>query len=178
MTGRYFGVVTGLVTDVSDPEGMGRIRVELTCLEAGNQSAWARLANPLAGADRGGWFLPEVGDEALVAFEMGDINQPYVLGFLWNGDSTPPETDTLKRVLKTVSGHKITFDDNSGSETILIEDSSGVNKITLDKDGISIETTGDFKVKAKTVKVEADTTMELKASAKLSVKGSPVHLNP
>jgi len=178
MTGRYFGVVTGLVTDVSDPEGLGRIRVELTYLEEGNQSAWARLATSLAGDDRGGWFLPEVGDEALVAFEMGDVNRPFVLGFLWNGDGAPPETDTLKRILKTVSGHKITFDDNSGSETILIEDSSGKNKITLDTNGISIETTGDFKIKAKTFSVEADTTLDLKASAKLSVKGSPVHLNP
>jgi len=48
----------------------------------------------MAGKDRGIFFLPEVDDEVLVAFENGDINQPYVIGSLWNGVDVPPETNS------------------------------------------------------------------------------------
>jgi uncharacterized protein involved in type VI secretion and phage assembly len=172
------GVVIGLVTDVDDPQGLGRIRVEFPWLGEGFKSNWARIANTLAGAERGTWFLPEVGDEALLAFEMDDFRRPYVLGFLWNGVDAPPSTEPSERIIKTVSGHKLTFNDASGSESITVEDGSGVNKIVLDKDGIRIETTKDFSVTANKVVVEAKTTLELKATAKLSAKGNPVHLNP
>ena len=39
------------------------------------------------------YFLPEVGDEVLVAFERGDLRFPYVLGSLWNGKDKPPSTN-------------------------------------------------------------------------------------
>ena len=178
MSGRMRGVVIGLVTDVNDPEGLGRIKVELPWLGDGVQSNWARLATGLAGPDIGMWFLPEIGDEALVAFEMDDIRRPYILGFLWNGDSTPPADDPALRIIKTVSGHALTFDDTSGDEAITVEDASGVNKITINKDGVSIETTGEISFKAKKVTIKADTTMDLEAGAQLTAKGAPIHLNP
>lgn len=172
------GVVVGLVTAVEDPEGLGRIKVEYPWLSDSNESNWARLATPLAGPELGMWFLPDVGDEALVAFEMDDIRRPYILGFLWNGDNAPPSTEPKERIIQTVSGHKVTFNDASGDESITIEDSSGVNKIVMNKDGIAIESTGEFKVKANKISLKADTTMDLEAGAKLAAKGVPIHLNP
>ena len=178
MTERMCGVVIGLVTDLDDPDGLGRIKVEFPWLAESIQSNWARLATGLAGPDIGMWFLPEIGDEALVAFEMDDIRRPYILGFLWNGDSTPPSDDPSLRIIKTVSGHTLTFNDTSGDEAITVEDSSGVNKIVINKDGVSIESTGEISFKAKKVTIEADTTMDLEAGAQLTAKGTPIHLNP
>ena len=178
MSGRMRGVVVGLVTDLNDPEGLGRIKVEYPWLGEGSASTWARLATGLAGPNLGMWFQPEIGDEALVAFEMDDLRRPYILGFLWNGDSTPPSDDPNLRIIKTVSGHTLTFDDTSGAEAITVEDASGVNKIMINKDGVSIETTEAISFKAKKVTIKADTTMDLEAGAQLSAKGAPIHLNP
>jgi uncharacterized protein involved in type VI secretion and phage assembly len=172
------GVVVGLVTDLEDPEGLGRIKVEYPTLGERAESGWARLATSLAGPELGAWFLPEIGDEALLAFELDDIRRPFVLGFMWNGDNAPPSTEPAERILKTVSGHTLTFNDAEGSESITVEDASGVNKIVLDKDGIKIESTKDFSVKANKVVIEAQTTLDLKAAAKLTARGNPVHLNP
>lgn len=169
MTERMKGVVIGLVIDVDDPEGLGRVKVEFPWLAAGSYSNWARVANALAGPQLGAFFLPEIGDEALVAFEMDDMRRPYVLGYLYNGDNTPPATDPQVRMIQTVSGHKLIFDDTSGSEAIKIEDASG-NKITMNADGITIESAKDVTIKGLNVTIEA--------TAKLAAKGNPIHLNP
>lgn len=131
-----YGVVVGIVTDVKDPQGLARVKVNypLTKLD----SDWARLAVPMAGKDRGIKFIPEIGDEVLVAFEYNDINKPYVIGGLWNGQDTPPESgefgengEVQKRVFKSRSGHVVTFDDTDKNEQISIIDKQG-QKITLD----------------------------------------------
>jgi uncharacterized protein involved in type VI secretion and phage assembly len=169
MTERMKGVVIGLVTDVDDPEELGRVRVEFPWLSDDNVSDWARVASALASSSLGMFFQPEVGDEALVAFEMDDIRRPYVLGFLWNGDNKPPATDVTLRMIQTVSGHKLIFDDTGGSEAVKIEDASG-NKITLDANGITIESAKDVTIKGQNINIEA--------TAKYTLKGNPIHLNP
>ncbi len=168
MTERMKGVVVGLVTDLNDPDGLGRIRVSFPWLSDDNTSNWARVATPLAGPELGLFFQPEVGDEALVAFEMDDVRRPYILGYLWNGDNAPPTDDPQLRLIQTVSGHKVTLDD--GNEEIVIEDASGKNKITLNSDGITLESQGDVKIKGVNVEIEAQAT--------LTAKGNPIHLNP
>ena len=104
---KIYGVVTGEVDDLDDPEGEGRIRVRFGWLPGNNQSYWAPVATLMAGDRRGSWFMPEVGDEVLVAFDHGDVNHPYVIGFLWNGQDLPPVDDGASsevRRLRTVSG--------------------------------------------------------------------------
>jgi uncharacterized protein involved in type VI secretion and phage assembly len=81
-----YGVHRAVVTDTSDPEGRGRVRVLLE----GEQEAWAELATLLAGDGYGTWFHPEAGEEVLVAFEGGDPGRPYVLGALWGKGDRPP----------------------------------------------------------------------------------------
>ena len=169
MTQRMKGVVIGLVTDLSDPDGLGRIRVEFPWLSDDNSSNWARVATALAGPKLGMFFQPEIGDEALVAFEMDDVNRPYIIGYLWNGSSKPPIDEPQQRMIQTVSGHKLIFDDTSGSEQITIEDKSG-NTIVMSADGITIESAADVTIKGINVTIEA--------SAQLTAKGNPIHLNP
>lgn len=124
------GVVTGIVTAV----GAGKVKLKFPWLHESDgeerESNWARVAVAMAGNDRGTFLMPEVGDEVLVAFEKGSFDNPYVIGFLWNGQDPPPETDTQKRVIKTKSGHTVTFNDNPGSEEIVIE-SQGGQKVEL-----------------------------------------------
>ena len=95
--GRILGVVTGVVTNNKDPDKLGRVKVRFPWLSDTDESWWARVASPMAGKDRGVFFLPEVDDEVLVAFEHGDPRFPYVIGALWNGSTPPFLTTTTAR---------------------------------------------------------------------------------
>jgi len=201
---RISGVVIGLVTNNQDPEGMGRVRVTFPWRGDGDESYWARIATLMAGNDRGTFFLPEVGDEVLVAFDHGDINNPYVLGALWNGEDAPPETNSDGqnniRKIKSRSGHEIIFDDTQAQEKIeihtnaghriLLDDSSGQEKIEIvDKTGsnsikidsvansINVESAMQLKIKAQTIEIESGTTITIKAGATLTLQGALIQIN-
>lgn len=91
---RIYGVVVGIVTNNKDTEKLGRVKVKIPRLSGEDESNWARVTSFMAGKERGAFFLPEVDDEVLVAFEYGDINMPYVIGSLWNGKDVPPENNS------------------------------------------------------------------------------------
>src|SRR5437868_30783 len=124
--GQVNGVVVGIVTNNQDPDGLGRVKVRFPWLSDTDESTWARVAAPMAGKDRGAYFLPEVDDEVLVAFEHGDPRFPYVLGALWNGNAQPFLTNedgkNDLRVIRSRSGHTIVLNDKDGEETIEIVD--------------------------------------------------------
>lgn len=124
---RMRGVVPARVTAHNDPREMGRIQVQYDW-QSSSQTAWARMAMPHAGGDRGFHFLPEIGDEVLVAFENGEAERPYVLGSLWNGTDQAPRQDfwgadmalnDVKRIV-TKSGHRIQLSDQPGKESIVL----------------------------------------------------------
>ena len=92
----------------------------------------------MGGNNRGSWFIPDVDDEVLVAFEAGDPRRPYVVGGLWNGSDAPPESmdgagKNYQKVLRSRNGVKITLDDRTGQEKLILETPGG-QKLTL-KDG-------------------------------------------
>ena len=162
---KVYGVVTALVTNNKDPEQMGRVKVTYPWLAEDDESYWARIATMMAGNDRGSYFIPEVDDEVLVAFEHGDIHYPYIIGALWNGQDKVHENnddgENNLRVIKSRSGHRIVFDDTADKEQVMIEthtghkvildDTSGSEKITI------IDHTEDRKIvidsKAKTIDI-------------------------
>lgn len=121
------GVCVATVVGLKDPEGEARVRVDFPMLPGGPKSAWAALARPYAGADRGIYFMPEVGDEALVAFQDGKFDHPFIVGFLWNGRDRQPDNgiDEHVRRIKTRSGHRIDMDDRAGHRAIVIETAGG-----------------------------------------------------
>ena len=102
------------------------------------------LAAPLAGKQRGAFFMPERGDEVLVAFEDGSFNSPYIIGFLWNGVDMPPETDSQNRVIMTPGGHTLRFED--GNEKKIVLKSSSGQTITLDDTENSITLEGGGRI--------------------------------
>ncbi len=144
------GVVTGLVKGLDDPDGQGRIQVEFTSLEEGQRSSWAPVAVPLAGQNRGMFFHPELEDGVLLAFEQGDFDHPFIVGFLWDGVHTPPETTNQNRVIVTPGGHTLRFEDTDGSRKIVLKSSTG-HQITLDDSGagsITVQTkSGSLSIK-------------------------------
>lgn len=194
------GVVIGIVTNNEDPDGMGRVKVKFPWLSDADESNWARIATPMAGAERGIYFLPEVDDEVLVAFEHGDVRLPYVIGALWNGQDAPPEDNADGsnniRVIKSRSGHIIRLNDEDGREKIEIIDKSEKNSIvidtaentiaiTTDKDITFSATQGTIKLEAQNIeitssaetKIEAGSEMGVEAAATMNIKGATVNIN-
>jgi uncharacterized protein involved in type VI secretion and phage assembly len=167
--GRMYGVVTGVVTNLEDPQDLGRVKIKFDWLMDNTtttpkpiETFWARIATPMAGPQTGFFWLPEINDEVLVAFEHGDPNYPFVIGYQWNSKSKPPKGNkdmvgsdkkVDHRMIKSrsghiidlvdkngeeqigilsKSGHNIVLDDKSGKEQILIRDKSGNNSILID----------------------------------------------
>jgi phage baseplate assembly protein V len=129
---RIHGVVVGVVTNNQDPDGLGRVKLSFPWLSDAYESNWARVAAPMAGKERGAYFLPEVDDEVLVAFEHGVVERPFVVGTLWNGQDKPPADSNTVHVIKSKTGHVITLDDTQGQESVSIVDSSGKNSVVID----------------------------------------------
>ncbi|MGR9072439.1 MAG: phage baseplate assembly protein V [Gammaproteobacteria bacterium] len=156
------GVVVAKVTDVNDSEGLGRIQVAFPWLSENNRSRWASVASVMAGPDRGVFFMPEVDDEVLIAFEHGDWDHPYVIGFLWNEVQRPPSGDIRQRMIQTVNGHKIRFLDSTADQGnmggVVIEDAHG-NKIVMTnavmrivcQGRLEIDATGSISIKGREV---------------------------
>lgn len=182
---RLFGVYPAVVTSVKDPDSQGRVEVKLPWVDeadGGRARAWARLATMMAGNNRGTWFIPEVDDEVLIAFVAGDPRWPVVVGALWNGVDAPPEQmdgggQNNLRSITSRSGHKLTFDDTSGSEvvtvttqgghTLKLDDGSG-GKIQITHSGgaqIEIESSGTIKITAlNEVKIDAPSGLKVTAA--------------
>lgn len=156
------GVATAIVRDIRDPDGLGRVKVDFPWrIDSGAgvsvtdgddraHSYWARIATLFAGAGRGSFFIPEVGDEVLVAFEHGDPGRPIVIGSLWNSEDTPPESmdgegKNHVRAIHSRSGHIVRLVDDTENQAAKVEIiSQGGHKLTLDDEG------GQGKIELKT----------------------------
>lgn len=195
-----FGVAIGIVTNNKDPEGLGRVKTSLPWMDSNVESDWARVVTPMAGAGRGVYFLPEVNDEVLVAFEHGNPDMPYVLGGLWNGKDKPPAANSDGkndvRVIRSRGGSVIRLTDADQDARIEIADSTGKNTMVIRAKDNSVTITaagtvtidaGNGKLKlsgssveitaASTMKIEAGQAMDVKATGPLTVKGSVVNIN-
>ena len=186
------GLQAGVVTDNEDPTGEFRVRVRLPLVNDGDDGLWARVAALDAGAERGFFFRPEVGDEVLLGFLDDDPRQPVLLGMLHSSALAAPLSpsnanpqkgyvsrskiellfdDEKKSVtLSTPGGNKLVLDDDA--KGITIEDQNG-NKIVLSSSGIKIESSKALEMKAGTAgKLEAGTTLDLTASTALKLEGT------
>ena len=201
---RTSGIVVGIVTSNKDEENCGRIKVTFPWHSDENESDWIRISNFMAGNDRGSTFVPEIGDEVVCAFLHGDINRPICLGALHGTENkSPAKTEDGKnniKMIKTRSGHTITFNDEQAKEslsvksksdhTIVFDDAPGQEKITIkDKTGqnfieinsvtnsISINSALTLDLKAANINIEATAMMSIKASSMLKIEGLPIMLN-
>jgi uncharacterized protein involved in type VI secretion and phage assembly len=154
---RRYGIYPARVERVDDPQGEGRVRVSFPWMGGNNQGYWAPIANAMSGPGRGFWIMPEVGDEAVVMFEQGDPNHPWIVGFSHNGDHRPPETDNHTRMWRSVNGHEIAINDPdvvAGDQGgIRISDSHG-NLIELSNARIVIRSVGQIEISGLSVVIQ------------------------
>lgn len=147
------GVTVGVVTEVDyagKKANPGQVRVKLPYIGDTVQTGWARLMSQGAGKDRGIVFVPEVGDEVLVAFEHGDLNRPYVLGSVWNDSGTAFDkvvdgNAINERGIVSRLGNRIRFlDTKEGDDTsgISIESDSAKTKLFFGYKRTALETQG------------------------------------
>lgn len=138
-------MLVGIVTDNEDPDGMGRVKVKFPTLTEEHNSNWARVVSIGAANSRGFDCLPEIDDEVLVAFEHGDIHRPYILGGVWNGEDTPPNSpsDNVQngkvrlRTFQTRTGHKLQFVEEKQAGIYI--QTAGKHIIKLDDDSKCIQ---------------------------------------
>ena len=169
------GVAIAVVTQNQDPDNLCRVKVSFPWHDKPSESYWARLATPMAGDNRGLVVIPEVGDEVLVAFEREDLRFPCVLGGLWNGSDGPPQSMDSQNNIKLFCSRnkvKITFDDQSGQEKLILETPAG-QTVTL-KDG-----PGSIEAKdsnGNSIKMEAS-GITVEAAAKVTVNAAQVAIS-
>ncbi len=178
--GRWYGVYPALVSDIKDPDGQGRVKITLPWAPdtgSGRFEAWARLATFMGGNNRGSWFIPDVNDEVLVAFEAGNPDRPYVVGALWNGSDAPPDSmdgagNNYRKVIRSRNGVKVTLDDQDGQEKLILETPGG-QKVTL-QDGPGTVTVEDSN--GNSLKMEAS-GVTVNASAKVTISCSLMEIS-
>lgn len=179
-----YGPAIGIVTSNNDPKGWGRVKVRFPWLPDSVESAWARVASIGAGPERGIYWLPEINDEVLVLFEQGDVNRPYVIGGLWNGQDKPPlpNSDALangevhRRILKTRAGHRLILTD--GSDAGIVVETAGGHRLTLadEKKKVTLETSGGVILSmddaSSAISIESSGNLTIKSGANLSLEAT------
>ena len=174
---RMYGVATARVINLLDPMMLGRVQVQLNCVDDVDLMPWARIAQPSAGLASGTYFVPNPGDEVLVAFEQGDINAPYIVGSLWTGFAPPPLPSPIPQIreIRTPLGNQLMFMDIP--PTIQLLTPSG-QVVTLGPAGINLTSVtavsilvGDnvVTITPKGVDITAAKTVSINAGGSLSL---------
>lgn len=153
------------VVENKDEQKLGRIRVQFPWQEIQSKemkTPWLRIAVPYAGASKGHQFVPEIGEEVMVGFEMDNAEKPYIIGALYNGGKGKPDeewaaskdddgTNTVKAI-RTRNGHTIEIHDKGNDGYIRIYDNKKENYIltfSTDEKLIKLESTGNIELYAK-----------------------------
>lgn len=179
------------VVSVKDPQSRNRVQVRIYDVDGlADQDAvvWARVAVPFAGKNRGAFFLPDVGDEVLVAYLSGDPRFPVVLGGLWNGSDTAPETlggdgSAIDRWTITGSkGTRIAIVEDSTGPTISFTTPGGLSGTMTDSGGGSITFTNSsqttVKIDSSGVTVNAPTgQVQVTAASSMSVTAPQLNVS-
>jgi|307.fasta_scaffold209411_3 uncharacterized protein involved in type VI secretion and phage assembly len=151
LRGRFYGKYRGIVTDVGDPDQLGRIKANVPEVLGDEESPWALPCVPFAGKDHGVVWLPEAGDGVWIEFEAGDPARPLWCGGWWGDGDLSDVANAKVRAFVTSAGHKIVIDDDqnlihlehASGGTVDISDSditlqSGSGKVVLDASGVSV----------------------------------------
>jgi phage baseplate assembly protein V len=141
---------------VQDRDDQGRVKLNYPWLDASMLSDWVPVMGPMAGGGRGIFHMPEIGDEVVVAFQLGNFEHPVVLGGLWNGVDKPAAEDPRLRTIRSKNGHVIQLVDSTpagGDQgAIIIRDAHG-NTVTLSNGKIAITGTALLELRAPIVTI-------------------------
>ena len=175
------------VVDNKDERNLGRIRVQFPWQKVQDDkmmSPWLRIAVPYGGNIKGHLFIPEIGEEVMVGFEMDNAERPYIIGALYNGGKGKPDeewaaskedkgTSNNIKAIRTRNGHTILFNDRGDAGVIEIYDNkNNTYHITLSADDkkITIYSAGDIEINADgSISMTAKDNVNIKANSNVSV---------
>ena len=186
------------VVDNKDEQMLGRVRVQFPWQEIISKdmkTPWLRIAVPYAGQGKGQQFVPEIGEEVMVGFEMNNAERPYIIGSFYNGGTGKPDeawaasqendgTSNNIKAIRTRNGHTILFNDKGEAGLIEIYDNkSNAYHITLSADDkkITIYSAGEIEVVADTdinimakgdIGISADGDVGIKSKGNISMEAN------
>ncbi|RDU97342.1 Rhs element Vgr protein [Trinickia dinghuensis] len=166
-SGDEYGMALATVIDTDDQDGLGRIKVEYLLKLDGEgkriQSDWLQFVSPFAGEGYGMFFLPERGARALVAYSGSNPARAYVVGFLWDGEKTPPverESRANVRVIRTKQGKQIEIDDSENGKIEIRDDKDNLFRINTSDGTVEIACSGGVSINVKDGKASVAVTRE------------------
>ncbi len=115
----------------AERDGYGRYKVvfpfDNSGRKAGNASCWIRMSQLQAGMDSGLALPVQPGTEALISFEEGDPDRPYISGVLANGETGSISNSGNQNIsgLRTAGGNQITINDEDKKQGIALTMPSG-----------------------------------------------------
>jgi phage baseplate assembly protein gpV len=200
---KFWGVTVGRVINPLDPLTLGRVQVQLPMIDDVELSPWARVAVPMAGITHGAYFIPNLGDQVLIAFENGELMAPYVIGSLWNATAPPPLPSPVPqiRVLRTLAGNQLVFTEvpptvtlqsgptppvtipapptPAGPPTVILSPAGiqilfGLNIINMTPDGITITGTPNLNLVATAAITMTAPTITINGAAATNVQSAGV----
>jgi len=200
---KFYGVTVGRVINPLDPLTLGRVQVQLPQFDDVELSPWARVVTPMAGIMHGHYFIPNVGDQVLVAFENGELSAPYILGSLWSAMAPPPLPSPVPqiRTIRTLVGNQLVFTEApptvtiqsgptppavipapptpAGPPTVILSPAGiqilfGLNVINMTPDGITITGTPNLNLVATGVMTLTAPNITINGAAAASVQSAGV----
>ena len=172
------------VTDNADPENLGRVQVQFAWQKSRNKTTnWIRVRSLDAGSsetvskNRGFVFVPEIGDQVMVDFELGDPCRPFVSGSMFHrNNGKGGNADNCIKTIITRSGHTLIFDDTKGEESITLKDKNGnMLHINTQHNKIEITATDNMYLNANNVYINAESNIEM--TGKVIKENAIEHLN-
>lgn len=174
------GLFLAEVVDLKDPDSLARVQVRLHAT-AGvadqDGPVWASVVSGFAGDQRGAFWMPDVGDLVVVGFAQGDARMALVLGGVWHGGASAPETmdgagNNYLKVIRSRNGVTITLDDQDGQESITLETPGGQSLKLSDGPGVCLLEDAN----GNSIKLESS-GITVTASAKITVNASQVNVS-
>ncbi|MFI3313721.1 MAG: phage baseplate assembly protein V [Eubacteriales bacterium] len=175
---RVFGVTVGTVAKNYDKDHAGYVFVSIPTRDTSDKIfQWARLAMLSAGKSWGHYFVPEVDDQVLLAFEDGIFERPYVIACL------PKDSDSYLKAgfheqnqikgIYTRTGNTIQFDDcdddKGAKDKITVMTGGKEHKILLDNENSKI-VISDKDGKNSVTMMTEDGKMTINAATELTIK--------
>ncbi|HEU4719675.1 MAG TPA: type VI secretion system tip protein VgrG [Bacteroidia bacterium] len=182
------GLFSGTVKQMyNDPDTQYRILVEVPLFDQNGAGIWARLANFYSTNGAGVFFLPEVGDEVIIAFLNEDPRYPVILGSVYSSTKNKPfngldpvQENTTKAIVSK-SGISVEFNDtdkiftintpnkntmilSDKDQKITIQDQNS-NSIVMSSDGITIKSNNN-------ITIDAGQKLTLKGATGIDVQAS------
>jgi uncharacterized protein involved in type VI secretion and phage assembly len=181
-TETFYGLYPGVAEKVVDPENRGRITMLLPWISDTYETRFAFVAQVYAGDGYGTVWLPEQGDQVVVAFMKGQLSRPVVLGSIYAKKRKPKagRTDSEDpKIFRTKGGHYLLMEDKKGQRIELV-DLTGKNSVVIDSEAnsVTVKASSNLTLEAGSdITINAGGSLTIKAAGAVTVSGSTINLN-